>query len=65
MDKSITVRFPSDKLKALELFLRRKDTTLEKEMLHVTQQLYEKTVPASVREYVDTIAGRTGGDTDE
>lgn len=53
MNKTITLEFPAKKLEALEHFLKKKDTTIEAEMDYALARLYEKTVPPTVREFLD------------
>ena len=53
MNKTITLEFPAKKLEALENFLKKKDTTIEAEMDYALARLYEKTVPPTVREFLD------------
>ena len=58
MDKTITLEFPEKKLEALSHFLKKKDTTIEAELDYALTRLYEKTVPPTVREFVDdTVEG--------
>ena len=53
MDKNITLEFPAKKLEALAHFLKKKDTSVEAEMGYALARLYEKTVPPTVREFLD------------
>ena len=53
MDKNITMEFPAKKLEALSHFLKKKDTTIEAEMGYALARLYEKTVPPTVREFLE------------
>ena len=58
MNKTITLEFPAKKLEALSVFLLEKDTTIEAELDYALVRLYEKTVPPTVREFLeDTGAG--------
>ena len=53
MDKNITLEFPAKKLEALSHFLKKKDTTINMELDYALARLYEKTVPPTVREFLD------------
>ena len=58
MNKTITLEFPEKKLEALSHFLKKKDTTINTELDYALARLYEKTVPPTVREFLeDTEAG--------
>ena len=50
---TIQISFEEEKLKALQRYLSKKDLHLEEQMLLALRQLYEKHVPAAVREYLD------------
>ena len=58
MEKAITVRCPEDKYRALDHYLTKKGSTLEKEMEAALQSLYDKTVPISVREFLDATSDK-------
>lgn len=60
MDKTITLEFPAKKLEALPHFLKKKDTTLEAELDYTLARLYEKTVPPTVREFLDDTGADSG-----
>ena len=53
--KSITLKLPFNEKKrtALAQFLDKKGLTLEDEAAAFLQKLYEKTVPAQVREFIE------------
>lgn len=53
MDKTITLEFPTKKLEALSHFLKKKDTTINTELDYALARLYEKTVPPTVREFLE------------
>lgn len=53
MNKTITLEFPAKKLEALAHFLKKKDTSVEAEMGYALARLYEKTVPPTVREFLE------------
>ena len=54
MKTEITISFESEQLDALEFSLRKENTTVQSRMEDALRQLYETTVPESVREYVDS-----------
>ena len=60
VDKTITLKFPAKKLEALAHFLKKKDTTIEAELDYALARLYEKTVPPTVREFLEDTG--TGSD---
>ena len=60
MDKNITLEFPAKKLEALAHFLKKKDISVEAELGYALTRLYEKTVPPTVREFLED----TGSDGD-
>lgn len=45
--------FDEEKLKAIKQYMGKKDAALNKELEDVLQKLYEKHVPAPVREYIE------------
>ena len=51
--ESITVQMDGEKLRAVKRYMEKKDADLELELCDQLQRLYEKFVPASVREYID------------
>lgn len=53
MKNELVIHCPADQEKALSLYLKRKGSDLETEMRYCFKRLYEKNVPASVREYLD------------
>lgn len=53
---NITIAFDDEKLDALEFSLRKENTTVQSRMDEALKQLYEKTVPEPVREYLDSKA---------
>ena len=50
---NISVSFDDEKLRALNKYLKKKDLTAEDELAAALLHLYEKHVPAAVREYID------------
>lgn len=53
---NITLTFDDDKLDALEFSLRKEHSSVQARMDDALKQLYEQTVPESVREYLDSKA---------
>ena len=50
---NISVSFEDEKLTALKRYMAKKDLKPEAELAYALQKLYEKHVPAPVREYID------------
>ena len=50
---NISVSFDDEKLRALNKYLKKKELTAEDELKAALLHLYEKHVPAAVREYID------------
>lgn len=50
---NISVSFEDEKLRALNKYLKKKELTAEDELTAALVHLYEKHVPAAVREYID------------
>ena len=50
---NISVSFDDEKLRALNKYLKKKELTSEDELAAALLHLYEKHVPAAVREYID------------
>lgn len=53
---NITLAFDDEKLDALEFSLRKENSSVQSRMDEALKQLYEKTVPEPVREYLDSKA---------
>ena len=53
---NITLVFDDDRLDALEFSLRKEHSSVRARMDDALKQLYEQTVPESVREYLDSKA---------
>ena len=49
----ITLSFDGEKLDALEFYLKKENTTVQKRMNEALMELYERTVPDAVREFLD------------
>ncbi|MBQ7923657.1 MAG: hypothetical protein IJ325_13960 [Clostridia bacterium] len=56
---TITISYDEEKLAALRLYLSQKNQTVEEELLTATDNLYAKTVPNNVREFIDLRVGKT------
>jgi len=57
MEKSeITLSFDSVRMRALTIYLKMKNVTVQEKMDEAMRQLYENTVPEPVREYLDIIS---------
>ncbi len=54
---TITLSYDEEKLSALRLYLEQKGQTVESELTAATENLYTKTVPANVRDFIDLRAG--------
>lgn len=50
---TITISLDAEKLTATKKYMGKKDADLELEMADQLMKLYEKYVPASIREYID------------
>lgn len=53
---NLTITFDEEKLSALKRYMGKKELDLESEMTDALVKLYEKYVPAPVREYIDECA---------
>ena len=51
---AITLAFDEDKLSALESSLKKEGSSVQARLEQTLGQLYERTVPAPVREYLDS-----------
>lgn len=58
MKKSIAISVDGEKLAALEMYLGQKDMQLTDEIEKYMEQLYQKSVPANVREFIEMTASR-------
>lgn len=50
---TVTIQMDTEKLRAVKRYMEKKDADLEQELCDSLQKLYEKYVPAAVREYID------------
>ncbi len=53
---TVSIQFEQEKLRAIQFYAGKKDSTLEEELNDVMQKLYEKYVPAQTREYIESMA---------
>jgi hypothetical protein len=51
---NLQISFDSEKLGALKQYMAKKEASIETELDVVMQKLYEKYVPAPVREYIES-----------
>ena len=54
---SVSFEYDEERIKALKKYLEAKNSSLEAEIFKAMDNLYHKTVPAGVREYLDLMAG--------
>ena len=54
---TITISFDEEKLSALKMYLEQSKRTAEEELEKALETLYQKTVPAGVREFLDMKSG--------
>ena len=52
---TIVISLEAEKLRAIKKYMEKKEADLQAEMEDQLQKLYEKYVPANVREYIDAI----------
>ena len=53
-----TINVSEEKLSALEMYLVQKGTSLEAELTKYTEQLYTRTVPQNVRDFIGMVGER-------
>ena len=54
--ETISISIDAAKLRATKKYMEKKELSLEKELADALQKLYEKHVPAVVRDYIDETA---------
>lgn len=54
--ENITLSMEAEKLRATKRYMEKKDISIEQELSDALTKLYEKYVPAPVREYIDEAA---------
>ncbi len=52
----ITLSFDAERMRALTIYLKMENTTVQEKLDEAMRQLYEQTVPEPVREYLDIIS---------
>lgn len=57
--ENITIAMEQSKLRATKRYMAKKDVDIEQELSDAIEKLYEKYVPALVREYIDELADDT------
>ena len=53
---TVTIVFEQEKLRAVQFYMGKKETSLEAELDEFMDRLYEKFVPAQTREYIESMA---------
>ena len=56
---TVSVQVDAEKLRAIQFYAGRKDSSLEAELEDCVKKSYEKYVPAQTREYIASIAAPT------
>lgn len=54
---SVSFEYDEERIKALKKYLEAKNSNLEAEIFKAVDNLYNKTVPVGVREYLDLMVG--------
>ncbi len=52
----ITLSFDSERMRALTIYLKMENATVQEKLDEAMRQLYEKTVPEPVREFLDIVS---------
>lgn len=50
---NVSIEFDEHKVKALKIYLEKKETTVEEQMRNALDAMYEKNVPAGVRDFLN------------
>jgi len=58
LKKSVTLSVSEERLSAIEMHLEQKNTTLAGELDKYIDQLYLKTVPQNVRDFIDMMSAK-------
>jgi len=53
---TFSISMDAEKLRATKKYMEKKELSIEKELADALRKLYEKHVPANVREYIDETA---------
>lgn len=59
MKNTITISLAPEKLSALTMYMKQKNTSAEEELKKFTEQLYQKNVPQNVRDFIDMMSGQS------
>ena len=54
---TVSVQVDAEKLRAIQFYTGRKDSSLEAELEDCVTKVYEKYVPAQTREYIESMTG--------
>ena len=54
---TVSVQVDAEKLRAIQFYAGRKDSSLEAELEDCVKKVYEKYVPLQTREYIESMAG--------
>ena len=54
---TVSVQVDAEKLRAIQFYTGRKQSSMEAELEDCVNKIYEKYVPAQTREYIESIAG--------
>lgn len=54
---TVTIVFEQEKLRAVQFYMGKKETSLEAELDEFMDRLYEKFVPSQTREYIENLDG--------
>ena len=53
---TVSIQVGAEKLRAIQFYVGRKNSTVEAELEDCVNKIYEKYVPAQTREYIESIA---------
>ena len=53
---TVSVQVEAEKLRAIQFYVGRKNSTIEAELEDCVNKIYEKYVPAQTREYIESIS---------
>ena len=53
---TVSVQVDAEKLRAIQFYAGRKDSSIEAELEDCVNKIYEKYVPAQTREYIESMA---------
>ncbi len=56
---TVSVQVDAEKLRAIQFYTGRKQSSMEAELEDCVNKIYEKYVPAQTREYIESIAARS------